>query len=311
MALLVPVTAQPQKPEGLGGRLAAGTQLVYSSGGVETPWRIDSIAADTIIAGRPGCVRLRLRLSPTQRDATTRAFCAAGETLFLWDERAGTLRVARPIAGGRSMDVSQAAGGSTRYETDAPATDTIDGMAFNVIPTTVTTRDSVGRTVRRLRERFSVELLTATGGVFEVPDSTQPGGWREERRFALVGIRIPPPFMLLGEFVDDYGIRHRIGERTWTQLPAARYHIFRWQPEREYLIAQNDSANKSDPGLWTRIDWLKLEGMAPYEWGFCLSAYKAPSAATAESVTVARRDTPRTGCNGFPFSRMRRDTGAR
>ena len=87
--------------------------------------------------------------------------------------------------------------------------------------------------------------------------------------------------MLLGEFVDDYSIRYRIGERTWLQLPSARYHIVKWSTAREYLIARNDSANKTDGGLWTRIDWLKLEGMPPYEWGFCLSAYNAPTAAAA------------------------------
>jgi hypothetical protein len=253
---------------------------------------------------------MRLRLSPAQREPGTRAFCAAGETLFQWDERAGTLRIARPIAGGRAMDVSSASGGSARYETEAARSETVDGIALEVIPTTVTTRDSTGRVIRRLRERFSVALLTATGGVFEVPDTTRPGGWRTERAFELVGIRRPPPMLLLGEFVDDYGIKYRIGERTWLQLPSARYHIVKWATAGRYLIARNDSANKSDGGLWTRIDWLKLDGMAPYEWGFCLSAYNAPTAAAAESVSVARRDTPRTGCNGFPFSRMRRDTAA-
>lgn len=71
------------------------------------------------------------------------------------------------------------------------------------------------------------------------------------------------------------------------------------------MIAQNDLDNPGDGGLWTRIDWLPLRGMSPWEWGFCLSAYKAVSAAAAESTRVARRETPRTGCNGHPFSRMR------
>jgi hypothetical protein len=90
-----------------------------------------------------------------------------------------------------------------------------------------------------------------------------------------------------------------------------RYHIVRWVPERHYLIARNDSANRSAPGRWTRIDWLPLGGMPPYEWGFCFSAYAAPSAAAAESVTVARPETPRTGCNGYPYTRMRRIAGGR
>jgi len=92
----------------------------------------------------------------------------------------------------------------------------------------------------------------------------------------------------------------------WTQLPHGRFNVIRWNAGGQYLIAQNDSANRSAPGRWTRIDWVLLPNMAPYEWAFCLSAYDAPTVAAAESTTVARRDTPRTGCNGFPFSRMRR-----
>ncbi|CAN5907988.1 hypothetical protein BH11GEM2_BH11GEM2_35000 [soil metagenome] len=57
--------------------------------------------------------------------------------------------------------------------------------------------------------------------------------------------------------------------------------------------------------LWSRIDWIRLE-MAPYEWAFCLSAYAAPTQEAALATTTARRDAPRTGCNGHPFSRMRR-----
>jgi hypothetical protein len=113
------------------------------------------------------------------------------------------------------------------------------------------------------------------------------------------------PASQIGEFLDDYGERYRITATEWTQLPRARYHILKWNVAGQYLIARNDSANASDAGLWTRIDWVDLPGMPPYRWGFCYSAYRAPSAAVAETVSVARRETPRTGCNGFPFSRMK------
>jgi len=109
----------------------------------------------------------------------------------------------------------------------------------------------------------------------------------------------------LGAFEDDYGIRYVITEQAWTQLPDARYEVARWHPEGRYLIARNAATNRSDPGQWTRIDWMPLPGVAPYEWAFCMSAYAAPSAEAAERAEVAQRDRPRTGCNGFPFSRMR------
>lgn len=115
-----------------------------------------------------------------------------------------------------------------------------------------------------------------------------------------------PPALLLGEFVDDYDNRFTITPTMWTQLPHGRFNVIRWNAGGQYLIARNDSADRSAPGRWTRIDWVLLPNMAPYEWAFCLSAYDAPTVAAAESTTVARRDTPRTGCNGFPFSRMRR-----
>jgi hypothetical protein len=120
-------------------------------------------------------------------------------------------------------------------------------------------------------------------------------------------VAAPPP-MLLGDFVDDYGIGHRIDAGEWLQRPDTRYQVVAWHPEAQYLIAQNGAGNRSDAGRWTRIDWIALPGMPPYEWAFCLSAYDAPTRADAEHADIARRDTPKTGCNGYPFSRMRRAT---
>ena len=115
-----------------------------------------------------------------------------------------------------------------------------------------------------------------------------------------------PPVLVVGEFVDDYGSRYTITAREWFHQPAIRYRVVKWNLDEQYLIAQNAPSNTRSPNEWTRIDWMPLPDMAPYEWGFCLSSYDAPSAASAESSDVARSDRPKTGCNGFPFSRMRR-----
>lgn len=117
---------------------------------------------------------------------------------------------------------------------------------------------------------------------------------------------IPPPALVLGEFVDDYGSRYSISAGEWFHHPAIRYRIVTWNSERQYAIAQNAPSNLQAANLWTRIDWMPLSGMPPYEWAFCLSAYEKASAAAAEATDIARRDQPRTGCNGYPFSRMRR-----
>ena len=115
-----------------------------------------------------------------------------------------------------------------------------------------------------------------------------------------------PPSLIVGEFLDDYGGSHTVSATLWMQHPRNRFHITRWNGEGHYLIARNDSANASDGGLWTRIDWVELKNMSPYDVAFCFSAYKAPTAAEAESVKVAKPDSPRTGCNGFPFTRLKR-----
>lgn len=115
----------------------------------------------------------------------------------------------------------------------------------------------------------------------------------------------PVPDLLRGSFVDDYQVPHVISDSMWLLGSRDRYHIVAASDSGRYLIARNGSGNTSDPGKWTRIDWMVLP-MPPYEWAFCLIEYKAESRVQAEANTGADREHPRTGCNGFPFSRMRR-----
>jgi len=81
--------------------------------------------------------------------------------------------------------------------------------------------------------------------------------------------------MLVGDFVDDYGIGHRIDTHTWWQRPSTRYEIVSWHPGAQYLIARNAASNGADAGRWTRIDWMVLPDMPPHAWAFCLSAWDA------------------------------------
>lgn len=115
---------------------------------------------------------------------------------------------------------------------------------------------------------------------------------------------IDPPFPT-GAFEDDYGGRHTVSATEWHQGTKAKYRIDRWNAEARYLIAQNDSTNPSDGGKWTRIDWIPLEGMPPYTWAFCFSTWNAETAEAAEAVRIAKPETPRTGCGGFPYSRLK------
>ena len=115
------------------------------------------------------------------------------------------------------------------------------------------------------------------------------------------------PAVLLGDFTDDYGIRYSISDSLWVQHPGTRYHILKWNTRDKFLIARNDNGNKSEPGLYTRIDYVSFTNMDPFKWGFCLSVYNAKSDSLAETTYQADKENPRKGCNGFPFSRMKKN----
>lgn len=115
------------------------------------------------------------------------------------------------------------------------------------------------------------------------------------------------PVQLPASFMDDYGIRYTISDTLWMQLPSAKYHIIRWNREQQYVIAKNDNNNPSDQGLYTRIDYMRFSNMEPFKWGFCLSNFKAATDSLAEfEPTKTDRLNPRKGCNGYPFSRMKK-----
>jgi hypothetical protein len=114
-----------------------------------------------------------------------------------------------------------------------------------------------------------------------------------------------PPSYVLGSFIDDYGGHHTISSDEWKQGDEDRYHIVRWNSDGRYLIAENSNTSPASLGRWTRIDWVRLDNLPPYAWAFCFSAYEMKTAAAAESAMVAKVETPRNGCNGYPFTRMR------
>ncbi len=114
------------------------------------------------------------------------------------------------------------------------------------------------------------------------------------------------PAFLIGHFEDDYSIRYAVSDSAFILLPSSIYHIKKWSLQEQFLIAQNDSLNAYDPGLWSRIDWIELENMGDFTWAFCLSVYDAESADEAVASAKINPESPKTGCNGFPFSRMMR-----
>lgn len=114
------------------------------------------------------------------------------------------------------------------------------------------------------------------------------------------------PDFALGSFTDDYGISYAINDTLWVQNPKTKYHIIKWNSEKQYLVAKNDAANKTDANKYTRIDYMTFNGMEPYTWGFCLTVYDADTDEIAEKTAYVDRQNPKKGCNGYPFSRMKK-----
>lgn len=114
------------------------------------------------------------------------------------------------------------------------------------------------------------------------------------------------PAYMLGSFEDDYQIKYKVTDSLWLQLPNTKFHIIKWNTEQKYIIAKNDSKNPGDGNLYTRIDYMIFDNMEPWKWGYCLTAYNAPTDAAAEATAAADRANPKKGCGGYPFSRMKK-----
>lgn len=126
--------------------------------------------------------------------------------------------------------------------------------------------------------------------------------------FTLKAQNVKPkaPEFALGSFMDDYGITYSINDTLWVQNPTTKYHIIKWNPEKQYLVAKNDAGNKTDGNKYTRIDYMTFSDMEPWRWGFCLTVYDAATDQIAEQTAYVDRQNPKKGCNGYPFSRMKK-----
>ena len=116
------------------------------------------------------------------------------------------------------------------------------------------------------------------------------------------------PEYLIGNFEDDYGISYSISDSLFEMEDHTKIHILEWNIEEQFFAGQNDSTNIYDPFLYSRIDWIEFEDMENFKWGFCMSAYNEVSLDSAKITKTVNRAVPRTGCNGHPFSRMKRVT---
>jgi hypothetical protein len=178
--------AQDPSARGIGAGLRPGMRLVYGSGEqLQEPWMVDSVRVAVPLRASSDCAVIHQRRTPLRPEEMR--LCVARDTLYRWRATDSTWVISRPVGPSMTWTSARAAGGSVEYATSALAVDTISGFAIPVVPTVVTTRDSTGRAIRRLTERYAPGLATATGGTFEEADLA--GGWRVSQVFALREIR--------------------------------------------------------------------------------------------------------------------------
>jgi hypothetical protein len=113
------------------------------------------------------------------------------------------------------------------------------------------------------------------------------------------------PSFMKGKYMDDYGIKYDINEQLWWQKENAKYNVVSWNQEQQFIVLKNDQNNKSEPNLYTRIDYMRFQNMAPFTWGYCYTVYNAATDSIAGNAVAADRLNPKKGCNGYPFSRMK------
>jgi hypothetical protein len=178
--------------QGQGGlQVVAGMELTYASNGTNAPpWRVESVERDVALGGRTGCLRVRYFPGGPRPAADVRLTCEFDGNLHAWNGSTSAWVPTRPLHSGGTL-TTRSNGAEHRYVVGDARVDTVSGHPIQVLETTMVTSDSVGRPIRRLRERYAPVLGTATWGVFEQPDSTAPGGWKVVQEFRIVHIKRP------------------------------------------------------------------------------------------------------------------------
>ncbi len=126
------------------------------------------------------------------------------------------------------------------------------------------------------------------------------------RRSAPVAVGAASPAAILGAFVDDYDTRYRISATEFVEGRSV-YQVIEWRPKEQYFLARNADSNRTDGGKFSRVDWVMLPDQGAYTWGYCHSAWKAPTVDSARATLVVDRGVPRVGCNRRPFTRMKHE----
>ena len=115
------------------------------------------------------------------------------------------------------------------------------------------------------------------------------------------GLKSVDSMDLNGDFVDGNGAPHSINPFTWALGTApSLFHVLEYSNDDDYALAQNDPANATYGGLYSKLEWTTN---ADGEWFYCHSTPDAMSIDDAKAVT-ADRDDLLTGCNANPWTSL-------
>ena len=110
---------------------------------------------------------------------------------------------------------------------------------------------------------------------------------------------------IIGNYMDDYMASHVISASSWTQsfgegIPSV-FNFRKVDNEQDFLIAENDAMNEYSPSLFSRFDWVVVEGNLWY----CQTIFDAESAEVAEATPAADATDPSAGgCGMYPWSAL-------
>jgi len=79
------------------------------------------------------------------------------------------------------------------------------------------------------------------------------------------------------------------------------FEIEGFSNDEQALFAHNASTNEYSPNLYSRFDWVVLQG----DLWFCQTSYDAEPLEAARATTRADESDPTVnGCNTFPWSKL-------
>lgn len=188
--VLAAVTVAPLRAQPPGNLLREGMTLVYSANGKPGDrWKVEKILHDQEHAGQKGATLIQYAAAEPGVQPEIRWRRLVDSTLHTFDEETGEWSASRPVGPGITWEEKDPTGRVTaRYATGAAGTDRIGEREIPIVETTISFLDDQGQVSRRLRERYSLGLETATQGIFEVPDPATPGQWKPTLTFELIQI---------------------------------------------------------------------------------------------------------------------------